>query len=128
MSSLLLAVLADEVVFARRLVGQLHRARFLEPGEAVGNRPRGSFDPAADRAGGDGLLAPVLFHVAEHEAVQRTGAQPLAAVLVGGLRAGRFRFRRGAFRFGTRFAGFTPAARAGPAGLAFVAVVLIAIS
>jgi hypothetical protein len=67
-----------------------------------------------------------------HEAVQRAGAQPLAAVFVGGLGAGRFRFRRGAFRFrrrpfrfrrgALRFAAFAGAAGrlafAGPVGLA----------
>jgi hypothetical protein len=65
MSSVLLAVLAGEVVFARLLVGQLHLPGLFEPGEAVGNCSRGAFDPAADGAGGDRQLVLVLFHVAE---------------------------------------------------------------
>lgn len=56
------------------------------------------------RGEGSSWRGVVAVTCSEHEVVQRAGAQPLAAVFIGGLRDGRFRFRRGALRLAA-FAG-----------------------
>src|SRR4051794_2511548 len=95
---------SDYLLAARSYSRGFLLVRFILPAFSSRSRqlamaPGERLIPRADDAGGGGQLFPVPFHVAEHEAVQRAGAQPLAPVSVGGLRAGRNRFRRRPFRF-----------------------------